>query len=99
MDCLFSSRQKAFTCVFKQVKATVLANFNGPLKIFIDATVAKASNGNYFNDLLNVGTQQDNLKKFGKRLSLFVEQLITINTHILLENDLMLTHQCLLMLV
>lgn len=96
----------AFVAYPDETAGSVLANFNGPLKIFADATVAKATSGNDFdfNDLrkkgmsVYVGIQPGNLEKFGKLLNLFFEQLITINTRVLPENDPTLTHQCLLML-
>ncbi len=96
----------AFIAYADETAGSVLANFNGPLKIFADSTVAKATSGNDFdfNDLrkkgisLYVGIQPGNIDKFGKLLNLFFEQLISINTRVLPENDPTLTHQCLLML-
>ncbi len=85
--------------------ASVMVNFNTPLLIYADATVAKATSGNDFDfhDLRKKGMSvyvsiQGEIKKFEQLLNLFFEQLISVNTRVLPENDPTLTHQCLLML-
>ncbi|MGD1336093.1 type IV secretory system conjugative DNA transfer family protein [Vibrio harveyi] len=96
----------AFLAYPDDTSGSVLANFNTPLAIFSDKTVADATveNDFDFDDLrrggisLYVGIQPPNLEKFSLLLNLFFEQLISVNTRVLPENDPSLTHQCLLML-
>ncbi len=89
-----------------ETQGSILANFNAPLAIYGDETVARATSGNDFdfNDLrkrgisLFVGVQPPNLGRFKGLLNLFYEQLISENTRVIPELDANLTHQCLLLL-
>ncbi|WP_150139627.1 type IV secretory system conjugative DNA transfer family protein [Candidatus Enterovibrio escicola] len=87
-------------------QGSILANFNAPLGIYSDQTVARAVSGNDF-DFRNlrrkgmtiyVGVQPPNKKRFQGVLNLFFEQLINENTRVIPELDKTLTHQCLLLL-
>ena len=103
-ECL--NEFNAFLAYPDETSGSVLANFNTPLAIFADKTVANATVENDFDfeELrrggvsLYVGIQPPNLEKFSLLLNLFFEQLISVNTRVLPENDSSLTHQCLLML-
>lgn len=96
----------AFISYPKDTSGSVLANFNTPLAIYADQTVGAAVSDNDFdfNDLrrkgmtIYVGIQPGNLPRFKQLLNLFFEQLISVNTRVLPEQDSTLTHQCLLLL-
>lgn len=89
-----------------ETQGSILANFNAPLAIYSDSTVAKAVSGNDFDfrELrrkgisIYIGVQPPNKSKFKGLLNLFFEQLINENTRVLPELDPTLTHQCLLLL-
>lgn len=89
-----------------ETQGSILANFNAPLAIFSDETVARAVSGNDFDFrelrkrgvTLYVGVQPPNKKRFQLLLNLFFEQLISENTRVIPELDPSLTHQCLLLL-
>ncbi|UJF17245.1 type IV secretory system conjugative DNA transfer family protein [Vibrio sp. SS-MA-C1-2] len=89
-----------------ETQGSILANFNAPLAIYSDQTVAKAVSGNDFDfrDLrrkgmtVYVGVQPPNKTRFQGLLNLFFEQLINENTRVIPELDPTLTHQCLLLL-
>ena len=89
-----------------ETQGSILANFNAPLAIYSDKTVANAVSGNDFDfrELrrrgisIYVGVQPPNKKRFQGLLNLFFEQLINENTRVLPELDSTLTHQLLLML-
>lgn len=90
----------------EETQGSILANFNAPLGIYSDQTVARAVSGNDFDfrDLrrkgmtIYVGVQPPNKKRFQGLLNLFFEQLINENTRVIPELDATLTHQCLLLL-